>query len=430
MVGVGGLSGLARFGVRASVAVQRLVPSSANEFFVVAPVIGGAMVYRFIRNNNGDSSTPAASVGAPFQAWRLGGAGWLNNAAGNPASPDFWFSYDVGSQDVAFNYGGIYAGSYHGGEATSANLVLANGASIDPTQAQTGTCFSIQHSSTITWSAGNTASIASYSLTVNPDGSLSETTPFSSSLSFTDAFVSMLIAGDGSANGYTEADLNAEGWTIPLQTGRAILLQHDDVTIRNPVNGRFIRAVANAKAQSGYSRAQFTNTATRSKLYHRFTGVVAPTITRTISFGVGPTGARFSKTNLLSNGDFSSGIANWSVYGGSAYSFASGNLRLTRQTGQDNRIYQGFSTTVGATYLSVTNTLADATTSGAAFAASSAANGSVNTPPAAFNQSMVAGVNMQLWLATQTTHYHMCLQGAGAAGAQADYGACAVYRLS
>lgn len=431
MVGVGGLSGLSRFGVSSRSARQRLVPVSTHEFCVVAPVMGGALAYRFIRNNMGDPATPPASLGNGFPLWRLGGVSWMRNEAGDPSSPDFRFSADVGAQDYALSLSGLYGGSYHGGETAVTNLVLANGAAIDPAAPSQASSFSLQHSSVITWSAGNIATVSGYTLTINPDGSLSETLPISSSLNFGESILGMLIAGDGTSNGWTEASLNAEGLTLPLLAGRTILQNHDDVTIRNPANGAFIRSVSTAKAQPDYSRTEFRNTGTRSKLYHRFTGTLGSKMTtRTISFGFGPAGAAFSRPNLLSNSNFSGGTGGWTVYAGSSQAVVAGKLRLTRQAGQENRIYQGFATEPGAFYLSVTRASADNATTGGFVAVGSNANGSKVTPPAVFEQTVVAEHNAQLWKATQSMHFHMLGQYTGTPGQQIDYDACAVYRLS
>lgn len=431
MVGVGGLSGLSRFGVSPRIARQRLVPASANAFFVVAPVMGGALAYRFVRDNLGDPTTPAQSLGGDSHLWRLAGVGWMKNATGDPAAPDFRFSLDIGSQDYAFSFAGTYGGSYHGGEVASTNLVLANGVAVSPSVPSQATSFALQHSSVITWSAGNTAAVANYTLTINPDGTLSETLPISSGLNFTETLLGMLIAGDGAANGWSEVTLNAEGLTLPLLPGRAILQGHDDITIRNPANGAFIRSVSTTKSQPGYSRTEFRNTDTRSKLYHRFVGTLGGVMaTRTISFGFGPAGPAFDKPNLLSNPGFAGGLSGWTVYAGSSQAVVSGKLRLTRQAAQESRIYQGFATEPGASYLSVTRASADTATTGGFHAAGSNANGSKLTPPPAFEQPAVELYNVQLWKASQTTHFHMLGQYAGTAGQQIDYDACAVYRLS
>ena len=431
MIGPGGSSGLPRIEQGDPVARLALVPVSANRFFVTVPLReGGALSYGFVRNNGGDLSTPPSSVGTSFQPWRLASVGWLVDPAADPAAPSHLLSSDIGAQDYALQWSGngLFGGSYHGGEEASANLVLRNGMPHDPAVAAIGTSFAIQHSSTITWSAGNTATIGDYSLTINPDGSLTEVLPVSSSLSFAEAFLGMLIAGGGSPNNWTEADLNPEGWTVPLKPGRAILLQNDDITIRDTASGRFMRCISNARAQAGFSRTQFVNTTTRSKLYYRFTGTLgARTAVRRISFGIGPAGTRFDKSNLVGNGDFTDGLTGWLLWGATSAAAVAGQLRLTRQA-SDNRVYRGFATQAGAVYLAVTDAVDAA--AGGFMAVTSNANGSTSSPVPPILQVVVAGVNMQMFTATQDTHYLMLGQSSGSAGMPMRFGASAVYRLS
>ena len=433
MVGVGGVSGLARAGLTARAAQpQRLQPSTANAFYIVTPLVVGAMVYRIIRNNNGDATTPPASIGTSFQPWRLAGVGWMAQPNGDAANPAFWWSDDAGSQDIALLFGGVYGGSYHGGEAASVNQVLANGVPVaDITQVQTASQFALRHTSTITWSIGNTATVTDYLMAFNADGSISETCPVSSALSFTESFVGMLIGNDA---GYSEARINDFGVTVPLVWGRAILRSANDVTIRHPATGRWLRQASTAPAISGYSRTEFRNGA-RAKLYHRFAGVLGTqVIQRNLSFGQGWFGSGLAMgANLISNGDFSGGLAGWSVQAGSSAAVASGELRLTRQAAAESRVMQGFTAVVGGIYLFSGSITANADV-GLNYGISSNSNFSTSSPAPPVMQSpyldgSATVSNMHLFVADRTTHYVMARQAAGTAGQVGAMDSLALYRL-
>lgn len=432
MAGVGGVSGLARPGLAGRPSgLQRLQPSSAGQFFIVTPLQSGAMVYQIVRDNAGDLSTPPASLGAPIQPWRLAGAGWLANPAGDAANPDFWWSNDIGAQDYAFLLGGLYGGSYHGGETAAANQVLANGVALtDLTLPRTASQFALRRTSTITWSAGNTATIADYTLSFNPDGSLSETCPISSTLGFSETLLGMLIANEG----FSEARLNDLGVSVPLQPGRAILRAVGDLTIRNPANGRWMRQTSSAPAASGYSRTEFRNGA-RAKLYLRLAGAPgSQTIQRHVSFGQNWFGSELALgPNLVANGDFSGGLAGWSVQAGSQAAVSGGALRLTRQAAAESRVMRPFATQIGRSYL-FSGSLRAASDVGLSYGVTSAANFSVSTPAPPVMQSpfidgsALAG-NLHLFVADQTTHYVMARQTAGPAGQVGEVAAMAVFAL-
>lgn len=429
---VGSLGGVGRLGSMGRPLTRKIVPSTSNKFYIVSPAGATNLVFRIIRNNDGDGSTPVASLGINFQPWRLNGVGLMSDYNGNPASPDVWLSDDLGAQDYAFQFAGIYGGSYHGGETAASTLIRDGATTVDPAVSRSLSAPSILSTSTVDWGGGNTATLTGRSLTFNPGGSITETIPVTSTLSFNETLLGMLI---GSGAGFTEAALNDYGVTVPLPSGRVICRASNDITIRNPVTGHFARCQSDAPSKTGFSRTEFRN-AGRSKLYHRFTGVInGVTVTRTLTFGVGASGSLLALgANLISNGDFSAGLTGWQVQAGSSAAVVGGALRLTRQAAAESRVMQPFATVVGGTYL-IMATASSAADVSLNYGVTSNSNFSVSSPaPPVMQSPFVDGgstqINVHLFIADQTTHYAMARQLAGTAGTTGDFDDIAVYRLA
>jgi hypothetical protein len=419
--GFGGLGG----GGSVALLGQRIVPDTSNSFYVMASTPRGvALAYHFIRNAGGSSGT---DVGTPWQPWRLSGVFEFSGIGRNPLTdtPLYTWVDDTGAQNYAVQLGAKFAGSYHGGETTSAQTVKLDGVNADPTLASAiGKSVAIAHTSTVT--DGTNSYTVDFSLTVNTDGSVTSTmNSIASAATFGKWYVGMVIA----AQAYDEAWVNFSGaltgtqYKVPVSVGtqtygRTYLAAADTVKMRKSSDGRIIRVVSNAPSISGYRRTSIVRDTglNRSKLYYEFTGGVPGTktgITWTNYYETGAAGATTFASNLLTNGDFASNITGWTTNqnpGGVAWN--AGKLRQTRSA--ETRTIQGASVTINVPYLMA----GEDTFTGASYldpgslAFSNNSNGSLSSPVAdygtvPFDQN---GYNAHIVVPTATATRYVMMQ--------------------
>lgn len=418
---------------------QRIAPDTASSFYLIARSDRGtAFAHHFVRNLGGSDSV---DTGAPYAPWRYIGTAELPAFDSSPTDAGrFVYSDDTGAQDYAlqFTANGKYGGSYHGGEALTAEAVRLDGVAVDPAQAASGSQFSLFHSSTVT-SGGNSYTME-FTVTVrSSDGALAfHCATSASAASFSTVFMGMVI-GSGA---YDEASIRLSGGSqdmaLPVQVGTTYIGNAFSVRMRRTDNGRAIRTVANIPGQPNFRRTKIVRTGGRSKLYFEGTNGTLGTkvnLVWTVTFEAGATGASSFPTNLLGNGGFASDLSGWTAThnpSGIAWS-APGIMRMTRSASADGRCLQGVSTQAGAVYLlSASETSTPAASQGmASIGLTSASNGSISTPaPALSPVTNEAGYNAHVVIATQATHYAIATQALGTAGQTSDFDDFSLIKLA
>lgn len=321
----------------------RTVPSTADQFYIIARnADGSGDVIRMERNVGGAASS--SNVGVKWPEWRYTGRWRIASFTAPLGAQTLGYFLDQGAQDiVAANASNKYFGSFHGlgtdGALNSETLTM-DGVAFDPTVATNGNTFVLRNSTTAT--DGTTTFTRDLTTTVDSTGAL---TYLLNSISGTAVsfYYAGMLTGSGSFdefdvrvteggswitappmgtspnNSYTFPAVGAKGFrSRNTTTGAAVMITSPNITS----TANFVR-----------SETERTNVNDRQKVYFgRFTDAAAMAgLVWTESAAVVATGTMFSKTNLLTNGDFATGdLTGWTQQNGSGTTVVSGAMRMVR----------------------------------------------------------------------------------------------------
>lgn len=399
------------FSTAAGAFTQRLVPVDGNTFYIISEhATLGAIAFRFQRNNAGDSSTPAGSIGPPFEPWRHTGTYELSSISSNPANPLATFSEDILPQDYFMKRttGLLLGGSYHGGEVVNSSSITKDFVPVDISVETYGIDFKIDYVSTITWASGF-ATVDS-STEINANGQLINTMTFYCPYGLTEPVLGTVI-GSGD---YVEAGFvwgSATG-TVPLLEGKTLLGKSTQVTLRNPTTGQKITIDSNLPGMTSYSSTfvMRETSPSHSRVRFQFANGTLGTrsgIVTTHTYENGATGATSFGSNLISNGDFSTGdLTAWTVSGPAA-TYDNGMLRIERYLTGSQYARNGFSATIGNVYYARGRVAIGFASAG--IHVNSNTNGSLTSPPAPLNLGILTEINPRyhagIFVADATTHY-------------------------
>lgn len=271
------------------VAAIRIAPISATEAYIIAPhATLGAMALHLIHGNGADMSTPAASVGAPFGAWRIRGFRALPSVASDPATQATEVIYDgIGSQELAIQLGSEFSGQYHGFgpgatySQTAPDLTVAGYLSA-ATIASGGRMF---------WDGGEYADWSG-SITLNPDGSISTTMAVDMPFDALIAYLDMTIANSGFSMGSLDGGAT---WTdlTTLAINARLTANVASIILRNPSTGTMMTVADNALGVAGFQIKEIQRRSGDYKIYPNINPQPAGTplgdvsVSRTITFSAG-----------------------------------------------------------------------------------------------------------------------------------------------
>lgn len=428
MVGLGLRLGLGRRGL----GPMRLVPVSADEFYIVGPAPwGGALAHRIRRNLGGSG---AQDVGSPWQIWRRTGTRELATIAGDPASPAFTISDDIGAFDYAMQEGTgsfRFGGSFHGGETVNTGGVFADGAVINPTVARRAGRFELRHTSTINYGGGRTMAVT-YNLTFNPNGTLTESGAFNSSAAFASGQFPHMEIGQAL---FSRAEANGAMSDVSV-TGDTALATAGDVTLYSPTTGHSIRTQSDAPAVLGasYNSTFVTRMSSpaRSKLYYRRNSTAGGSLG---SYSVSRTTSFAKAAPAILDADFATDLTGWTNVGSlsAVWNAANGGVaRMTRSATVETRLLAPITCVIGATYeVNFDYTLGGGATThaGGRIYVSNASNGT--TTGALLNGLVNSYANRKAtFVATQASHWFVLRQEAGTANEIIDWRFVTIRRIA
>ncbi|HEV2155443.1 hypothetical protein [Bradyrhizobium sp.] len=410
----------------------RVVPDTANSFYVMARnVRGTAFAYHFIRNTGGNSAT---DQGGSWPNWRYVGCAEFASVLSVPTgAPIRTFSNDTGAQDYAFvlpTSSGKFSGSYHGigsGSLTAEALTI-DGQAFDPTSSvASGNQIVLTHSVSIT-DGSSTVTVTGFTVTINAAGIFFDSGTVSSSAVLATAYIGMGIAtGTYDEGTFTLASGGTE-YKTPISVGtttygRVYLQKANMVSLRRTADGVTMRFTTNAPNQANYRRTSVVRDTTigRSKFYFDMGNASAfgsvSGISWSQTFELGATGATSFAANMITNGTFPANISGWTTNqnpSGVVWN-AGGFLRMTRgASGTDTRTIQGVTTVIGAPYLLSAENVYTPNVGGTylnpgSLGLTNNSNGSTSSPtpayaPINYDQN---GYNAHVVIPTATTQYAM-----------------------
>lgn len=275
--------GLGTLGADAAI---RVVPISSTEAFLVAPHAQlGAIALHLVKGNPPGTPLGSADAGGVFGDWRIYGFRVLPSVASDPVSQASETIYaGTGSQQIAINVGGVFAGQYHGlgaGAAYSqtAPSLTAAAMIVDATIASAGE---------LRWSGATATWSDSFAL--RADGSIATSAtatlpadPFNSYLDMT--IVSRAFSRASLDGGATWVDMSGYGEWQELPASVA------SITLRNPATGTTITVTDDALNGVPGRLKVVTSRSSDFKIYANLdpspTGTQLGTVsvTRTITFG-------------------------------------------------------------------------------------------------------------------------------------------------
>lgn len=418
--------GLGLMGARCTLRQFRIIPVSADEFYIVTRSSWGTALAHRIRRGVGGSA--GSDVGTPWGVWRRAGTRELESFANDPASPLFTFSDDTGSFDYAMQEGVgsfRFGGSYHGGETNNTGGLIINGAAGDHTIAQTASSIAITRTSTIDYGGGRTMAVT-YSLTFNRDGTLTEASTYNSSAAFASGQMAHMEIGQAlftrARAGTTMYDVSDAATSDVTLTGAP-----GDVTLFSPSTGHAIRCQSDAPTVLGanYNSTYISRTAAvRSKLYYRRSSTAGGplgsySVARTITFskpGVATLDADFAE-NITGWTQTSTNVAAWTASNGGAMRQTRDATNETRYTsaainceiGQTYQVQYGYVLGGGAV-----------THAGGYVVVGLSASGS--TAGALLNNLVNSAADRRMtFVATQAQHWLTLRQGGGTVGETIDW---------
>lgn len=341
-IGVGiGMELGRRPGVRSAAApapTLRIVPMSATRAYVIAPhPTVGAAALELIHGNQGDTTTPSSSIGAPFGGWRIGGYALLDSVQDDPAHPRETIYSGIGSHDYAMQAhdSGLFGGVYHGGLQNYAQTIP------DMMTEAMAASFAQHHSATITWPDGQTAAVTDdFSLTV--DGAIQSRVTIDFPHDTFSAYPDLAIVNGG----FVQASLDGGGWIdVSAISDNVDLGRPAAVALRNPATGSVVTISDNAPSAANLVNKFLKRVSDGTKLYAQFdTPSQGPLgsldISRTIRFSATTPDPAPAPSAYVWNGarDGANGITivqNGTGYSGlgGQLSFTSPNLVFTRGAG-------------------------------------------------------------------------------------------------
>lgn len=408
--------------------VIRIVPASATAAYMVAPHAAlGAVALHLIKGNAGDESTPSASVGAPFGDWRIQGLRILPGVESNPATQATEIIYQgVGSQEIAINFGGLYAGQYHGFGAGAAYSQTAP----DMTSDHMVVSAEIESAGEMLWSAASAD--WSQSIELHADGRITTVTRVDMAYDAFDAYLDMTIVGTG----FTRASLDGgETWQEldALALNASLTANVATIILRNPTTGTTVTVTDDAMDAPGFASRRIMRRTGDYKVYPNInpqptgTPLGSVTVARTIVLGATEADPPPPPSPYLWNGEINgnSGFTNAAGFNFNQLSWDAGakELVLTRAAGGYTSgfcrvIFPLAGLTIGETY-SVTLTATIVGTSGSAGVtmgvSTNGSNGGGQTSPATMSAAYASGSMPYAFVATAESMYFV-LNQAGAQG--------------
>jgi hypothetical protein len=241
-----------------------------------------------IHGNGADTSTPAASVGAPFGEWRIRGFRTLPSVESDPATQATEIIYDgLGSQELAIQLGSDFAGHYHGfgPSATysqTAPDLTVSGYLSTATIASGGRMF---------WTGGEYADWSG-TVILNPDGSVSTSMSVDMPFDALIAYLDMTIANTG----FSSASLDGgDTWTdlSTLALNARLTANVPSIILRNPTTGTKMTVADNTLDAPGFQIKEIQRRTGDYKIYPNInpqpagTSLGTQNVSRTITFSAG-----------------------------------------------------------------------------------------------------------------------------------------------
>ncbi|ADU12046.1 hypothetical protein Astex_0349 [Asticcacaulis excentricus CB 48] len=368
----------------------RVVPSTANLFYVVMKSVEGAKVARFQR---GIYVSTSADLGGEGPEFRLTGYGVMSSYDLPPSVFTRWVADEAGAFDmVGRNAANVRFGSYHGlGPSGTLNSesIMVDGIEVSHTLAREGSVFELRNVTTAT----NGTDVLSRDLSVSTDaGKLKLTVNAITATGMSLVYFGMPIASGSHFNEiHVRTGLGFTG--IPLGVGEADceFLAAKGMTMRSPSTGLYMAAYGELPSITGFANAwsvkqiQALSFTDRQKSYWYFTSNYGNLVGASINYewGEGLVGEAAYSVNKLTNTVFSA--PEWTYQqGGGNVSVNNGILTMTRTTGAPSnlRAYASIpGVAVGQKYLMAVDFLGRSNSAGTIEAyAGSNTNGSSTSP--------------------------------------------------